>query len=149
VLYDTDTRALLDNGQPFPSIASNSNLKPNPDGSADIYFGPTAPVTSGANWIRTVPGRGYFAAIRLYSPTQAYFDKVWKPGDVQEGAMKGDYPRFKASYSQDEMVEHFHLDAQDRILLSGIRGDVNRNGGCQKDCVNGSESSRAICHQRV
>jgi Domain of unknown function (DUF4158) len=35
---------------------------------------------------------------------------------------------FKASYSQDELVEHFHLDAQDRILLSGIRGDVNRNG---------------------
>jgi len=26
------------------------------------------------------------------------------------------------------LVEHFHLDAQDRILLSEIRGDVNRNG---------------------
>ncbi len=43
VLYDADTRSLLDNGQPFPSIASNSNLKSNPDGSADIYFGPTPP----------------------------------------------------------------------------------------------------------
>jgi hypothetical protein len=84
VLYDTDTRALLDNGQPFPSIASNSNLTPNPDGSADVYFGPTAPATAGANWIRTVPGRGYFAAIRLYSPTQTYFDKVWKPGDIEK-----------------------------------------------------------------
>ena len=31
VLYDADTRALLDNGQPFPSIASNTNLNPNPD----------------------------------------------------------------------------------------------------------------------
>jgi hypothetical protein len=41
VLYDADTRSLLDNGQPFPSIASNSNLKPNADGSSDIWFGPT------------------------------------------------------------------------------------------------------------
>ena len=36
--------------------------------------------------------------------------------------MKGDYPRFKASYSQDELVEHFHLDAQDRILHYCLRG---------------------------
>ena len=35
VLYDADTPSLLDNGQPFPSISSNSNLKPNADGSAD------------------------------------------------------------------------------------------------------------------
>jgi hypothetical protein len=43
VIYDADTRSLLDNGQPFPSVASNTNLKPNADGSADLYFGPTAP----------------------------------------------------------------------------------------------------------
>ena len=30
VLYDSETRALLDNGQLFPSIASNTNLKLNP-----------------------------------------------------------------------------------------------------------------------
>lgn len=41
--------------------------------------------------------------------------------------MKGDYPRFKASYSHDELVEHFHLDTQDRVFISGICGDVNRN----------------------
>ena len=51
VLYDADTRSLLDNGQPFPSIASNSNLKPNADGSSDIWFGPTAPKHANANWI--------------------------------------------------------------------------------------------------
>jgi hypothetical protein len=82
VLYDIDTRSLLDNGQPFPSIASNSNLKPNADGSADIYFGPTAPKAANANWIKTVPGKGYMPGIRLYSPTQAFFDKAWRPDDI-------------------------------------------------------------------
>jgi len=82
VLYDADTRSLLDNGQPFPSIASNSNLKPNADGSSDVYFGPTAPKAANANWIKTVSGKGYFAAIRLYAPTQVFFDKQWKPDDI-------------------------------------------------------------------
>jgi len=82
VLYDADTRSLVDNGQPFPSIASNSNLKPNADGSSDIYFGPTAPKAANANWVKTVPGRGYFAGVRLYAPTQAFFDKQWKPDDI-------------------------------------------------------------------
>jgi len=82
VLYDADTRSLLDNGEPFPSIASNSNLKPNADGSSDIYFGPTAPKVANANWIKTVPGRGYFVGMRLYGPTQVFFDKTWKPDDI-------------------------------------------------------------------
>jgi hypothetical protein len=82
VLYDADTRSLLDNGQPFPSIASNSNLKPNTDGSADIWFGPTPPKEGSANWIKTFPGRGYFAGMRLYAPTQVFFDKTWKPDDI-------------------------------------------------------------------
>ncbi|MGR9346254.1 DUF1254 domain-containing protein [Rhizobium leguminosarum] len=82
VLYDADTRSLLDNGQPFPSVASNSNLKPNADGSSDIWFGPTVPKDANANWIRTVPGHGYFVGIRLYAPTQPFFDKQWKPDDI-------------------------------------------------------------------
>ena len=80
VIYDADTRSLLDNGQPFPSVASNTNLKPNADGSADLYFGPTAP--KDANWIKTVPRRGWFGGMRLYAPTQAFFDKTWKPDDI-------------------------------------------------------------------
>jgi len=84
VVYDVDTRSLLDNGQPFPSIASNSNLKLNADGSADIYFGPTVPKDASANWIKTVPGRGWFGGIRLYGPTQAFYDKQWKPDDIMK-----------------------------------------------------------------
>jgi len=82
VVYDVDTRSLLDNGQPFPSISSNSNLKLNADGSADIWFGPTAPKAANANWIKTVPGRGWFGGIRLYGPTQVFYDKTWTPDDI-------------------------------------------------------------------
>jgi len=82
VLYDAHTRSLLENGQPFPSIASNSNLKPNADGSSDIWLGPTTPKDANPNWLKTVPGRGYFVGMRLYAPTQAFFDKQWKPDDI-------------------------------------------------------------------
>lgn len=85
VLYDTETRALLDNGQPFPAFASNSGkMKLNADGSADFFFGPTAPKDAKFNWITTVPGKGYFPGVRFYAPTQAFFDKSWKPGDVEK-----------------------------------------------------------------
>ena len=84
VVYDADTRGLLNNGQPFPSIASNQKLILNKDGSADIYYGPEAPTDKNANWIKTVPGNGWINTIRLYSPTQAFFDQTWKPDDIEK-----------------------------------------------------------------
>ena len=84
VLYDADTRGLLDNGEPFPSIASNTGVQLNADGSADLYFGPQAPDDPDANWIKTVPGRGYFLGVRFYSPTQAFFDQTWKPDNIEK-----------------------------------------------------------------
>ena len=36
------------------------------------------------NWLATVPGKGYFAIIRLYGPTEAAIDKSWKPGDIEK-----------------------------------------------------------------
>jgi hypothetical protein len=36
-----------------------------------------------ANWLVTVPGKGYFAILRLYGPTEAAIDKRWKPGDIE------------------------------------------------------------------
>jgi arylsulfatase len=32
----------------------------------------------------TVPGRGYFAILRLYGPTEAAINKSWKPGDIEK-----------------------------------------------------------------
>jgi len=45
-----------------------------------------------------------------------------------EVAMKGDYPRFRTSYSHDELVEHFLLTPAEQHLIAQCRGDVNRHG---------------------
>jgi hypothetical protein len=82
VVYDSLSRSELQNGQPLPSVSSYTNPKVNPDGSIDIFFGPNEPPERG-NWIRTVPGRGWFPIFRFYSPTAAYFDKTWMLSDLE------------------------------------------------------------------
>ena len=56
---------------------------PNADGSFDIYFGPHAPAGKEANWVQTVPDKGYFIILRLYSPKKAFFEQSWKPDDIE------------------------------------------------------------------
>jgi hypothetical protein len=42
--------------------------------------------------------------------------------------MKGDYPRFRASYSHEELVEHFLLTSAEHQLIAQCRGEVNHHG---------------------
>ena len=62
---------------------STSERKPivNPDGSIDILFGPSEPKEK-SNWIRTVPGKGFFPMFRFYGPAEPFFDKTWKLEDL-------------------------------------------------------------------
>ncbi len=84
VVYDPQTRSELQTGQPFPSKnTSRDKLIANEDGSVDVYFGPKAPKGREANWIQTVPGKGWFSVLRLYSPTEAWFEKTWRPGEIE------------------------------------------------------------------
>jgi hypothetical protein len=82
-LYEAENASELANGQPFPSLGSRDKLKQNDDGSTEIFFGPQAPEDKTTNWMATVPGKGYFAILRLYGPTEAAIEKSWKPGDFQ------------------------------------------------------------------
>jgi hypothetical protein len=82
-VYDSITASGVDNGQPFPSLNAMDKPLVNADGSIDVHFGPQAP-GDGKNWIRTLPGKGFFVILRLYGPTKAFFDKEWKPGDLQK-----------------------------------------------------------------
>jgi hypothetical protein len=82
--YDALTASGLDNGQPFPSINTMDKPTINADGSTDIHFGPDSPANGSKNWIRTVPGKGFFVILRLYGPKQQFFDKVWVPSDVEK-----------------------------------------------------------------
>lgn len=83
VAYDADSRSLLRNSQPFPSVSSYTHPVSNADGSIDIEFGPGS-AEAGKNWIQTVPGKGWFVLFRFYGPLEPFFDKTWKPDDIVE-----------------------------------------------------------------
>jgi len=84
VIYDPQTRSELQTGQPFPSKNNKrDDLMVNKDGSVDLYFGPKAPKGKEKNWVQTVPGKGWFALLRLYGPLEPWFDKTWKPGEFE------------------------------------------------------------------
>jgi hypothetical protein len=52
MLYDRQTRSMLQTDQPHPSLGSQSGIvETNPDGSTDIYFGPIAPEGKESNWL--------------------------------------------------------------------------------------------------
>ena len=86
VVYDPQTRSMLQTEQPYPSKNNerNRDLVSNPDGTTDIYFGPKAPAGKEANWIATVPGKAWFSILRLYGPLQSWFDQTWQPGDIEK-----------------------------------------------------------------
>jgi hypothetical protein len=82
--YDTQTRSVLQTDQRDTALSSETGtVKSNPDGSVDVYFGLKATAGKESNWIQTVPGKGWFTILRLYSPLEPWFDKTWKPGEIE------------------------------------------------------------------
>ena len=87
-LYDNQTRSMLQTPQNYPRAGSQNYPSPAAqaaaDGSTTIWFAPTQPkdVPRG-NWIQTVPGKGWFTILRLYSPLPSFFDKSWRVGEVE------------------------------------------------------------------
>ena len=85
VVYDPQTRSMLQTDQPYPSKNNerNRDLVKNEDGSTTIWFGPKAPKGKEANWIQTVPGKGWFICLRLYGPLEPWFKQTWRPGEIE------------------------------------------------------------------
>jgi hypothetical protein len=88
ILYDNQTRSMLQTGQPWPKVGSLNYPRPaavaSADGSTVVYIGPKLPAgVSDGNWIQSMPGKGYFICLRLYSPLEPFFDKSWRPGEVE------------------------------------------------------------------
>jgi hypothetical protein len=84
IVYDTQTRSMLQTDQQFPSVSSQGkDVKINADGSVDVYFGPTPPAGREHNWVQTVPGKGWFMILRLYGPLKPWFDRTWRPGEIE------------------------------------------------------------------
>ena len=85
VVYDSQTRSQLQTDQQFPSIGSQrKGIAINPDSSVDVYFGPKAPDGKENNWMQTWPDKGWSVILRLYGPLQPFFDKTWRPGEIEE-----------------------------------------------------------------
>jgi hypothetical protein len=85
VIYDTQTRSMLQTDQRFPSLSSEKqDLQKNADGSADVYFGPSAPAGHESNWVQTIPGKSWFTIFRLYGPLQPWFDRSWRLPDIAQ-----------------------------------------------------------------
>jgi hypothetical protein len=55
----------------------------NADTSVDVYFGPQAPAGKENNWVQTMPGKGWSTIFRLYSPLEPWFNKTWRPGEIE------------------------------------------------------------------
>jgi hypothetical protein len=84
IVYDNQTRSMLQTDQQAPSVSSqDKGIKVNADGSVDVYYGPKAPAGEENNWVQTIPGKGWFMILRLYGPLQPWFDKTWRPGEIE------------------------------------------------------------------
>ena len=82
--YDSQTRSMLQTDQDWPAVSSQTKgLLVNPDGSVDVYFGPQAPVGKEKNWVQTVPGKGWNTLLRLYGPLEPFYNKTWRPGEIE------------------------------------------------------------------
>ena len=85
VVYDPQTRSMLQTGQAYPNKNSQKDkMIYNEDGSVDLYFGPQAPEGKEANWIQTVPGKAWFVLFRVYGPLEPWFKKTWQLNDFEE-----------------------------------------------------------------
>ena len=83
-VYDTQTRSQLQTDQPFPTLGSQTKgIEAGPDGSVDLYFSPKPPQGKEGNWLQTIPGKSWFAILRMYGPEQAWIDKTWRPSEIE------------------------------------------------------------------
>ncbi|TWU29608.1 DUF1254 domain-containing protein [Bythopirellula polymerisocia] len=87
-VYDNQSRSMLDTPQRYPRAGSQTYPSPsadaNADGSTTIYFSPNQPQgVKRGNWIQTMPGKGWFTILRLYSPLPSFFDKSWRPSEME------------------------------------------------------------------
>ena len=79
---------MLQTPQKYPRAGSQSYPSPAAeaaaDGSTTVCFGPTSPRASArGNWIQTDPKKGWFTLLRLYSPLPSFFDKCWRPSEIE------------------------------------------------------------------
>ncbi|WP_394495860.1 DUF1214 domain-containing protein [Shewanella sp. ENK2] len=85
MVYDNQTRSMLETDQKSAGVDGlGENIRKNEDGSITIHFSPTPPKGWENNWVQTMPNKGFNVIFRAYGPTEAWFDKSWRPSDLQK-----------------------------------------------------------------
>jgi len=83
-VYDSETRTIIHTDQGRGAVRTMfEKPKPNEDGSFDIFFGPDAPAGKENQWVKTIPGKGWFTFLRIYGPQQPIFDDTWVLPDIE------------------------------------------------------------------
>jgi hypothetical protein len=82
-IYDPLNRSEIQTDQGKAALRSLFELKGKTGSSVDLYFGPTAPAGHEGEWIKTIPGKGWFVYFRIYGPETPVVDGSWKPGDFE------------------------------------------------------------------
>jgi hypothetical protein len=85
IVYDQVSGLMIHTDQTWPSVfSSNKNLFYDSDGSVDVWFGPESIKGGESNWVKTIPGKQWYMILRLYYPLESWFDKRWRPGEIEE-----------------------------------------------------------------
>jgi len=82
-VYDRATHGLIRDMPRSGRGSQSQGLQKNPDGSVDIYFGPTTPAGRDANWVPTNPSGQFEVLFRFYGPEKPLFVKTWKLPDIE------------------------------------------------------------------
>jgi hypothetical protein len=83
-VYDRANHGLIRDMPRSGRGSQSPGLQKNADGSADIYFGPTAQAGTDSNWVPTNPNGQFEVLFRFYGPEKPLFDKTWKLPDVEK-----------------------------------------------------------------
>jgi hypothetical protein len=83
-VYNRDTHTFIWNAQWVGRSSQTAELQRNTDGSADIFFGPTAPPDHVSNWIPTDANGRFEVLARFYGPQPPLFAKTWRLPDIQK-----------------------------------------------------------------
>lgn len=82
-VYDRATHAFIREAPRLGRSSQTPGLTWNEDGSADIYFGASAPEGRQGNWIPSGAAERFEVLARFYGPQKTLFDKSWRLPDIE------------------------------------------------------------------
>jgi len=84
-VYDSETRTIIDTDQGRGAVRMMfEKPQANADGSFDVYFGPDTLTGKENQWVKTIPGKGWFTYVRMYGPEDRLFDGTYKLPDIDK-----------------------------------------------------------------